>query len=103
VVDRLSEQGLVARGEDPADRRATRVVLTAAGRRLVARLYRFRRALLERLLRHLDLDALTMAAQTFARLAAAAAAEAEADEPAVAEPEEVKPAAAATTETAFAR
>jgi DNA-binding MarR family transcriptional regulator len=31
-VDRLAERGLVERAADPADRRSSRVVLTAAGR-----------------------------------------------------------------------
>jgi DNA-binding MarR family transcriptional regulator len=34
LVDRRVEQGLVSRGEDPHDRRATRVVPTEAARRL---------------------------------------------------------------------
>lgn len=36
LVDRLEERGLVARKDNPEDRRAHRVVLTAAGRRLLA-------------------------------------------------------------------
>src|SRR5262252_6090729 len=43
LVDRLAEQGLVSRGEDPRDRRATRVVPTDAARSLVEHLYAYRR------------------------------------------------------------
>jgi DNA-binding MarR family transcriptional regulator len=52
LVDRLAEQGLVSRGEDPHDRRATRVVPTDDGRALVERLYAFRRETLRSLLEH---------------------------------------------------
>jgi DNA-binding MarR family transcriptional regulator len=50
LVDRLAEQGLVARGEDPNDRRATRVVPTDAAHALVERLYAYRREALRNLL-----------------------------------------------------
>ena len=36
AVDRLEGRGLVARADDPADRRVRRVALTAAGRRVIA-------------------------------------------------------------------
>ncbi len=39
VVDRLTEKGLVRRVEQHADRRCTRVVLTAQGERLFARAF----------------------------------------------------------------
>lgn len=35
AVDRLAERGLVARKEDPEDRRVRRVLLTAKGRKLI--------------------------------------------------------------------
>jgi DNA-binding MarR family transcriptional regulator len=50
LVDRLAEQGLVSRGEDPNARRATRVVPTDAARALVERLYAYQRAGFRRLL-----------------------------------------------------
>ena len=58
LVDRLAEQGLVSRGEDPHDRRATRVVPTDAGRALVERLYAFRSEALRSLLEHVPTDRL---------------------------------------------
>jgi hypothetical protein len=39
LIDRLADRGLVSRGEDPKDRRATRVVPTDAARASVERLY----------------------------------------------------------------
>jgi DNA-binding MarR family transcriptional regulator len=50
LVDRLVEHGLVDRGEDPRDRRATRVTPTDAARELVHRLYAYRRDTMLRLL-----------------------------------------------------
>jgi DNA-binding MarR family transcriptional regulator len=50
LVDRLADAGFVSRGEDPNDRRATRVVPTDAARALVERLYSYRRAEFRRLL-----------------------------------------------------
>jgi len=35
LVDRIEESGLISRRDDPADRRATVVALTASGRRIV--------------------------------------------------------------------
>jgi len=52
LVDRLVEHGLVDRGEDPQDRRATRVTPTGAARELVQRLYAYRRDTMLRLLDH---------------------------------------------------
>src|SRR5262252_6447475 len=49
LVDRLAEQGLVSRGEDPNDRRATRVVPTDRARALVEALYSYRRTEFRRL------------------------------------------------------
>jgi DNA-binding MarR family transcriptional regulator len=39
LVDRLEQRGLVARRESSEDRRAWRVVLTSAGRKLLAEIY----------------------------------------------------------------
>src|SRR5262245_41799966 len=58
LVDRLAEQGLVSRGEDPNDRRATRVVPTERARALVEGLYSYRRTEFRRLLEHASTDPL---------------------------------------------
>jgi DNA-binding MarR family transcriptional regulator len=58
LVDRLAEQGLVSRGEDPHDRRATRVVPTDAARALVERLYAYRREAMRKLLEQVSTDTL---------------------------------------------
>jgi DNA-binding MarR family transcriptional regulator len=73
IVDRLCERGMVTRGEDPEDRRATRVELTATGRELVERTLAIRRELITRWLSRLNLDQLEHAADTFTALAEAAA------------------------------
>jgi MarR family 2-MHQ and catechol resistance regulon transcriptional repressor len=39
IVDKLEDRGLVERGPDPDDRRALRVALKPAGRKLIARLF----------------------------------------------------------------
>jgi MarR family transcriptional regulator, negative regulator of the multidrug operon emrRAB len=54
LVKRLEAQGLVAREPDPADRRAVRLHLTAAGRREARRLLAARQAALAPLLSALD-------------------------------------------------
>jgi DNA-binding MarR family transcriptional regulator len=72
LVDRLAEQGLVDRGEDPRDRRATRVTPTAAGRDLVERLYSYRRERLHRLLQRVGIDGLVHYGEGLASIAAAA-------------------------------
>jgi len=58
IVDRLAEQGLVSRGEDPRDRRATRVEPTDAARALVERLYAYRREALRALLDSVPIETL---------------------------------------------
>jgi DNA-binding MarR family transcriptional regulator len=73
LVDRLCERGMVTRGEDPDDRRATRVELTGAGRETVERFHAIRRELVTRWLSRLNLDQLAHAADTMAALADAAA------------------------------
>jgi DNA-binding MarR family transcriptional regulator len=72
LVDRLAEQGLVSRGEDPNDRRATRVVPTEAARALVERLYSYRRAEFRRLLEHASWETLQALAEGLAGLEDAA-------------------------------
>jgi DNA-binding MarR family transcriptional regulator len=72
LVDRLAEQGLVDRGEDPRDRRATRVTPTVRGRDLVARLYSYRRERLRRLLERAGTEALVHYEDGLTSLAAAA-------------------------------
>jgi len=72
LVDRLAEQGLVSRGEDPTDRRATRVEPTASARALVERLYSYRRAEFRRLLEHVPTETLATLADALQGLEAAA-------------------------------
>ena len=73
IVDRLSEQGLVTRREDPVDRRITRVQPTPAGRDLVTRLLRYREERLTSLLAGLSPDELATVERAFDYLARAAA------------------------------
>jgi DNA-binding MarR family transcriptional regulator len=54
LVGRLEERGLVARTPDPDDRRAVRVVLTAAGEELLGETRRARVAVLAERLGRLD-------------------------------------------------
>jgi DNA-binding MarR family transcriptional regulator len=72
LVDRLAEQGLIERGEDPRDRRATRVIPTDAGRALVEELYSYRRDGLSRVLDRVSTEALAQYATGLAALEAAA-------------------------------
>jgi DNA-binding MarR family transcriptional regulator len=71
IVDRLAEQGMVVRGEDPRDRRITRVEPTARGLELVDQLLRYRNEQLTRLLSHLDTEQLRVVEQAFQYLVAA--------------------------------
>jgi DNA-binding MarR family transcriptional regulator len=73
IVDRLSEQGLVTRREDPDDRRITRVLPTPSGRELVRRLLRYRDERLTSLLATLSQDEISTVEAAFAHLARAAA------------------------------
>jgi DNA-binding MarR family transcriptional regulator len=73
VVRKLEEQGLVARETDAADRRVTRVRITAEGRRSLNRARTRKNAYLSRRLRALDpedLAVLERAAEVLERLAA---------------------------------
>ena len=72
LVDRLADQGLVSRGEDPNDRRATRVVPTDAARALVERLYSYRRAEFGRLLQQASSETLLALAEGLSGLERAA-------------------------------
>ena len=72
LVDRLADQGLVSRGEDPNDRRATRVVPTDAARALVERLYSYRRTEFRRLLEHTSNETLAALAEGLTGLERAA-------------------------------
>ena len=72
LVDRLAEQGLVSRGEDPSDRRATRVLPTDKASALVERLYSYRRAEFRRLLEHVPTETLGTLADALADLEVAA-------------------------------
>jgi DNA-binding MarR family transcriptional regulator len=76
VVDRLREHGLVARFEDPSDRRVTRVALTEAGQALMHRLHRDATERRQRLLTRLDDDALRTIALATSYMLEAAEAEA---------------------------
>ncbi len=73
LVDRLAEQGLVSRGEDPQDRRATRVVPTEAAHALVERLYAYRRGALRHLLEPVSTETLVKLAEGLAGVEFAAA------------------------------
>lgn len=72
VVAKLEEQGLVTRTTDPADRRVSRVALTADGRRTLAATRTRKNAVLARRIRTLDpadLEALERATAVLERLA----------------------------------
>ena len=72
LVDRLAEQGFVSRGEDPHDRRATRVVATDAARALLERLYSYRRGEFRQLLEHASTETLVSLGEGLSGLAQAA-------------------------------
>ena len=75
-VDRLCEHGLIARSEDPDDRRVTYIVATAAGQALVDNLYAYRREYLNTFLGRLDSDELRDVERGVALLVTAATASA---------------------------
>ena len=58
IVDRLAEQNLVTRREDPRDRRITRVLPTPGGAELVNELIAYRNEVLTQVLSQLDPDQL---------------------------------------------
>jgi DNA-binding MarR family transcriptional regulator len=72
IVDRLCEHGLVARREDPEDRRITRVVPTPQGRELVERLLQYRNERMLAILSRLAPDQLAVVEQALGYLVGAA-------------------------------
>jgi DNA-binding MarR family transcriptional regulator len=68
-VQQLERDGMVVRQNDPADRRASRIGLTPAGRRTIERVRRARRAWLEQLLHDWDDDALSVLAELLGHFA----------------------------------
>jgi DNA-binding MarR family transcriptional regulator len=78
LVDRLQALGLVARREVPGDRRAYRVVLTPAGRRLVREILPHYHAAAERVWSGVPAERAARIAADLERVAANAAREAEA-------------------------
>ena len=58
IVDRLAEQEMVVRREDPRDRRITRVLPTPRGRALVEELLQYRNDVVSLILSQLDSDQL---------------------------------------------
>ncbi len=58
VVDRLAEQGMVSRHEDPRDRRVTRVVPTPRGRQIIEDLLQFRNETISAILARLTTEQL---------------------------------------------
>jgi DNA-binding MarR family transcriptional regulator len=73
IVDRLAEQQLVTRREDPRDRRITRVLPTAAGAELVNELIEYRNEVVTAILSGLDPDQLRTVETAFQYLLEAAA------------------------------
>jgi DNA-binding MarR family transcriptional regulator len=65
VVDRLAEQNLVTRREDPRDRRSTRVEPTREGRALVEELLQYRNEMVGAILSQLDPDQLATVETAF--------------------------------------
>lgn len=68
IIDRLCDAGLVTRGEDPDDRRATRVTLTPAGRTLIERLRAAGLASRRRLFSRLGLETLRLLVHAYERV-----------------------------------
>ncbi|HEY2592980.1 MAG TPA: MarR family transcriptional regulator [Chloroflexota bacterium] len=72
IVDRLAEQQLVTRREDPRDRRITRVLPTPAGAELVNELIQYRNEVVTAILSQLDPDQLSTVETAFQYLLEAA-------------------------------
>jgi DNA-binding MarR family transcriptional regulator len=64
LLDRLVEHGLLERRQDPKDRRANRLFLTASGRQLVDDLDSVRDAIASEVLRDVPSDAIETSLQT---------------------------------------
>ncbi|MBV8715790.1 MAG: MarR family transcriptional regulator [Chloroflexi bacterium] len=73
IVDRLAEQSLVTRREDPRDRRVTRVLPTPTGAELVDELIQYRNEVVTAILSQLDPDQLQVVESAFQYLLDAAA------------------------------
>lgn len=73
LVNRMEERGLVARRDDPGDRRLVLVTLTPEGRRLIGEMESERRERMRRLFRRLDPVQQERLLQSVKDLAAAAA------------------------------
>jgi DNA-binding MarR family transcriptional regulator len=71
IVDRLAEQNMVTRREDPRDRRITRVLATPVGSTLVNELLRYRNEVVTEILSQLDGDQLRTVESAFEYLIAA--------------------------------
>lgn len=72
ACDRLSKAGLLDRRESPADRRNVTLTLTDAGRRLVEKVVRHRRAAIQRTLRKMPVPQRERLAEDLSAFAAAA-------------------------------
>ena len=72
IIDRLYDQGMVTRSEDPKDRRITRVDATERGRELVEQLNNNGRDTWRKLLERLDYDELQTVARAIEILSNAA-------------------------------
>jgi DNA-binding MarR family transcriptional regulator len=73
IVDRLAEQNLVTRREDPRDRRITRVVPTQSGCALVNELIEYRNEVVTAILSQLEPEQLNLVETAFQYLLDAAA------------------------------
>ncbi|MBV9326610.1 MAG: MarR family transcriptional regulator [Chloroflexi bacterium] len=73
IVDRLAEQQLVTRREDPRDRRITRVLPTVAGAELVDELIEYRNEVVTAILSQLEPDQLRLVETAFQYLLGAVA------------------------------
>ena len=71
IADRLAEQGLIERREDPADRRITRLLPTQRGQDLVDQLQRWRNERLTSILSRLSAEELQAVEKAFGYLVAA--------------------------------
>ena len=69
IVDRLAEQDLVSRHEDPRDRRITRVLATPRGQQMVDELLQFRDEKITAILSRLTSDQLETVETAFGYLA----------------------------------